>query len=44
VLERLAKNAGAMANTIEDARRRTRVVRAKLGGIAEVGVLEMEDK
>jgi DNA recombination protein RmuC len=36
VLERLAKNAGAMANSIEDARRRTRVVRSKLGGIAEL--------
>jgi len=36
VLERLAKNAGAMANTIEDARRRTRVVRSRLGGIAEL--------
>jgi DNA recombination protein RmuC len=34
VLERLAKNAGAMASSIEDARRRTRVVRSKLGGIA----------
>ena len=33
VLERLAKNAGAMASSIEDARRRTRVVRTKLGGI-----------
>ncbi len=34
VLERLAKSAGAMATTIEDARRRTRAVRSKLGGIA----------
>ena len=33
VLERLAKNAGAMASSIEEARRRTRVVRTKLGGI-----------
>jgi DNA recombination protein RmuC len=36
VLERLAKNAGAMANSIEEARRRTRVVRSRLGGIAEL--------
>jgi len=36
VLERLARNAGAMASSIEDARRRTRVVRAKLGGIADL--------
>jgi DNA recombination protein RmuC len=34
VLERMAKNAAAMANAIEEARRRTRVVRAKLSGIA----------
>ena len=33
VLERLAKNAGAMASSIEEARRRTRVVRTKLSGI-----------
>ncbi|MDE2007430.1 MAG: DNA recombination protein RmuC [Rhodospirillales bacterium] len=33
VLERLAKNAGTMTNTIEDARRRTRAVTRKLRGV-----------
>jgi DNA recombination protein RmuC len=40
VLERMAKNAGAMANSIEEARRRTRVVRAKLSGIAAGSALD----
>ncbi len=48
VLERLAKNAGAMASSIEEARRRTRVVRTKLSGIEAAGedsareILELE--
>ena len=34
VLERLARNAGSMARTIEDARTRTRAVQRKLRNVA----------
>ena len=37
VLKRLARNAGSMARTIEDARTRTRVVQRKLREVARPG-------
>ena len=40
VLEKLARNAGAMSRTIDDARRRTRVVTRKLAGVETLGVAE----
>jgi DNA recombination protein RmuC len=43
VLERLARSAGAMGRTIEDARRRTRVVARKLADIETLGPAQAEE-
>ncbi len=42
VLERLAKQAGTFSNTIEDARKRTRVVRGKLKGVEALELQEAD--
>jgi DNA recombination protein RmuC len=42
VLEKLARSAGAMGRTIEDARRRTRVVTKKLRDIETLGPVQAE--
>jgi len=42
VLEKLARNAGLMSKTIEDARRRTRAVGRKLRDVETLGVVEAE--
>ncbi len=43
VLDRLSRNASTMAQTIEDARRRTRVVGAKLSSVDMLGPGETDD-
>jgi DNA recombination protein RmuC len=43
VLEKLARGAGTMSRTIEDARRRTRAVGRKLRDVELLGPVEAED-
>ena len=43
VLDRLSRNASTMAQTIEDARRRTRVVGAKLKSVDTLGPVEADE-
>jgi DNA recombination protein RmuC len=43
-LDKLAKTAGTMSRTIEDARTRTRVMTRKLRGIETIGMLELEEE
>ena len=43
VLEKLARSAGTMGRTIEDARRRTRAVGRKLRDVETLGPLEAEE-
>jgi DNA recombination protein RmuC len=43
-LDKLAKTAGTMSRTIEDARTRTRVMTRKLRGIETIGMLEVEEE
>jgi DNA recombination protein RmuC len=43
-LDKLAKTAGTMSRTIEDARTRTRVMTRKLRGVETIGLLELEEE